>query len=191
MRTELHLHIEGTLGPELAFELANRNRVELPFADVEDLRRRYDFADLQSFLDLYYACMTVLRAPDDFRDFALTYLDRAAGDGIAHVEMFFDPQVHARNGVPVGNVIDGLLEALHIAEKQHGITGGLIMSFVRDLPVESAMALLESVAALFVGSVAFVASIAVVMMLVQAFDAVIGPVDKDRMKTVGPASRRC
>ena len=145
-KAELHLHIEGTLEPELAFTLAQRNAVLLPYQGVEDLRAQYDFADLASFLHLYYACMTVLRTEDDFADLALAYLERAHRDGVHHVEMSFDPQVHAANGVSVHTVIDGLLSALQIALKKWGITGGLLMCVVRDLPVPSALALLDTVA---------------------------------------------
>jgi len=145
-KAELHLHIEGTLEPELAFALAERNGVALPYADVDDLRARYDFDDLQSFLDLYYACMTVLRTEQDFTDLALAYLERAHLDGVRHVEMFFDPQVHAGNGVSVDEVIDGLLAGLRIATERWGMSGGLILCFVRDMPVESARAVLEQVA---------------------------------------------
>ena len=145
-KAELHLHIEGTLEPELAFALAERNGVALPYADVDDLRARYDFDDLQSFLDLYYACMTVLRTEQDFTDLALAYLERAHLDGVRHVEMFFDPQVHAGNGVSVDEVIDGLLAGLRIATERWGMSGGLILCFVRDMAVESARAVLEQVA---------------------------------------------
>ncbi len=145
-KAELHLHIEGTLEPELAFELAARNGVTLPFDDVDDLRRRYDFDDLQSFLDLYYSCMTVLRTERDFTDLALAYFARAHADGVAHVEMFCDPQVHARGGVAVETVLDGLLAAFDIAGERWGITGGLIVCIVRDQPVASAEALLDALA---------------------------------------------
>jgi adenosine deaminase len=143
---ELHLHVEGTLEPELVFELAERNGVDLPYAGIEDLRSRYAFTDLQSFLDLYYACTAVLRTRRDFHDLAAAYLERAAADGIRHVEMSFDPQAHTTRGVPVDDVIDGLLDALRDARVRHGISGGLILSFLRDRPVEEAMATLESVA---------------------------------------------
>lgn len=142
-KAELHLHIEGTLEPELAFELAGRNGVTLPFADVDELRRRYDFVDLQSFLDLYYACMTVLRTERDFTDLALAYFARAQADGVRHVEMFCDPQVHAGNGVAVETVLDGLLAAFDVARERWGITGGLIVCIVRDQAVASAEALLD------------------------------------------------
>jgi adenosine deaminase len=143
---ELHLHVEGTLEPELVFELAERNGVQLPYAGIEDLRSRYAFTDLQSFLDLYYACTAVLRTRRDFHDLAAAYLERAAADGVRHVEMSFDPQAHTTRGVPVDDVIDGLLDALRDARVRHGISGGLILSFLRDRPVEEAMATLESVA---------------------------------------------
>lgn len=145
-KAELHIHIEGTLEPELAFDLAARNNVTLPYEDVEDLRRRYDFDDLQSFLDLYYECMGVLKTKADFRDLTIDYLTRADRDGVRHVELFFDPQVHARNGIPVDTVIDGLLDGLATGRDRFGITGGLIMCFVRDLPVDSAERLLAAVA---------------------------------------------
>ena len=145
-KAELHLHIEGTLEPELAFSLAARNGVDLPFTDIDDLRTRYDFTDLQSFLDVYYACMAVLRTEQDFTDLAVAYLERAAADGVHHVEMFFDPQVHAANGVAVGTVIDGLRTGLDIAAERFGITGGLIVCIVRDQPVASAEAILDEIA---------------------------------------------
>lgn len=145
-KAELHLHIEGTLEPELAFSLAARNGVDLPFTDIDDLRTRYDFTDLQSFLDVYYACMAVLRTEQDFTDLAVAYLERGAADGVHHVEMFFDPQVHAANGVAVGTVIDGLRAGLDIAAERLGITGGLIVCIVRDQPVASAEALLDEIA---------------------------------------------
>ncbi|WP_405374487.1 MULTISPECIES: adenosine deaminase [unclassified Microbacterium] len=145
-KAELHLHIEGTLEPELAFELAGRNGVTLPFADVDDLRRRYDFEDLQSFLDLYYAAMAVLQTAQDFTDLAVAYFERAAADGVRHVEMFFDPQVHSANGVPLDAVLDGLLAGFAVAGERWGISGGLIVCIVRDHPVASAESLLDEIA---------------------------------------------
>ncbi|WP_228982564.1 adenosine deaminase [Streptomyces sp. DH12] len=144
-KAELHLHIEGTLEPELAFALAARNGVELPFADTEALREAYRFGDLQSFLDLYYALMAVLRTADDFTELADAYLARAAAQGVRHAEVFFDPQAHTARGVPVGAVVEGLARALERAEERHGVTTRLIMCFLRDLPAESAMETLESV----------------------------------------------
>lgn len=145
-KAELHVHIEGTLEPELAFDLARRNGVTLPFHDVDDLRARYNFTDLQSFLDVYYACMGALRTARDFTDLALAYLERAHEGGVQHVEMFFDPQVHAAGGISVFEVMDGLRSALTIAEQRWSMTGGLILCFVRDMPVASAAAMLEEVA---------------------------------------------
>jgi adenosine deaminase len=145
-KAELHVHIEGTLEPELAFELAERNGVTLPHADVAALRAAYAFDDLQSFLDLYYACMTVLRTRRDFADLASAYLKRAHADGVVHVEMFFDPQVHTGNGVAIDDVIDGLLDGLRGAAERFGMSGGLILCFLRDQSIESAAATLESVA---------------------------------------------
>ena len=98
-KAELHVHIEGTLEPELAFELAARNTVELPYADVDALRRAYSFEDLQSFLDIYYANCAVLRTEQDFYDLAHAYLSKAAGEGVRHAEVFFDPQTHTQRGV--------------------------------------------------------------------------------------------
>ena len=143
---ELHLHIEGTLEPELVFELAARNRVALPFASVDDLRARYEFDDLQSFLNLYYDCMAVLRTREDFRDLAAAYLRRAHAHGVRHAELFFDPQAHTSRGIPIDDVIDGLRDALAEAETELGISGGLILCFLRDQGVASALATLESVA---------------------------------------------
>ena len=145
-KAELHLHIEGTLEPEMVFALAERNGMELPFASVDDIRSRLDFTSLQPFLDLYFECGAVLRTQQDFFDLAAAYLSRAHEQGLRHVEMFFDPQGHTARGVPIDAVIDGLLAALADAHEKWGITGGLIMCFLRDLPVESAFALLDSVA---------------------------------------------
>ncbi|MBL0704209.1 adenosine deaminase [Sinomonas cellulolyticus] len=136
---ELHLHIEGTLEPELALKLAGRNGVELPFASVEELRAAYRFTDLQSFLDLYYACMAVLRTRADFRDLAAAYLTRAAAEGVRHAEIFFDAQAHTARGVPYKDVVGGLQDALDGAARL-GMTGGLILCFLRDAPVEEAEA---------------------------------------------------
>ncbi|PRY17296.1 adenosine deaminase [Kineococcus rhizosphaerae] len=142
-KAELHLHAEGTLEPELAFELARRNGVDLPFASVEDLRAAYDFTDLQSFLDLYYATTAVLRTRRDFHDLLWAYLERSAAQGLAHVEVFFDPQAHTPRGVAFTDVVDGLHDALTRAEAELGVTGGLILCFLRDRPVEEAARTLE------------------------------------------------
>ncbi|MET7364627.1 adenosine deaminase [Streptomyces sp. NPDC005566] len=143
-KAELHLHIEGTLEPELAFALAARNGVDLPFADTEELRTAYLFEDLQSFLDLYYALMAVLRTEDDFAELADAYLARAAAQGVRHAEIFFDPQAHTGRGVPIGTVIEGLGRALERSEETHGVSTQLIMCFLRDLTAESALETLEA-----------------------------------------------
>ncbi|GAB7185544.1 adenosine deaminase [Kitasatospora sp. Ki12] len=143
-KAELHLHIEGTLEPELAFELAARNGVELPYADTEELRKAYSFSDLQSFLDLYYALMAVLRTEQDFADLADAYLARAAEQGVRHAEIFFDPQAHTARGVPLGVVVDGLTLALSRSEERYGISTQLIMCFLRDESAESALETFEA-----------------------------------------------
>ncbi|NML49164.1 adenosine deaminase [Streptomyces sp. R302] len=143
-KAELHLHIEGTLEPELAFALAERNGVTLPYATTEELREAYRFSDLQSFLDLYYALMAVLRTPEDFTALADAYLERAAAQGVRHAEIFFDPQAHAARGVPMGTVVEGLAASLDRAEERYGISTRLIMCFLRDESAESALATLEA-----------------------------------------------
>ncbi|MEU7007321.1 adenosine deaminase [Streptomyces sp. NPDC046332] len=143
-KAELHLHIEGTLEPELAFTLAARNGVTLPYADTEELRKAYLFSDLQSFLDLYYELMAVLHTTEDFTELADAYLTRAAAQGVRHAEIFFDPQAHTARGVPIGTVIEGLARALDLAEERHGVSTRLIMCFLRDESAESAMATLEA-----------------------------------------------
>ena len=111
-KAELHVHIEGTLEPGLALDLAKRNGVSLPWATIDELRRQYEFGDLQSFLDLYYQLMGTLASADDFHDLMLAYLAHAAADGVRHAEIFFDPQVHIRNGLDIDAVMDGLLSGL-------------------------------------------------------------------------------
>jgi adenine deaminase len=142
-KAELHLHIEGTLEPELALALARRNGVTLRYASVDDLRAAYDFDDLQSFLDVYYEAAAVLRTEADFRDLMVAYLDRAAADGVWRTEVFFDPQTHTERGIPMGVVIDGLTAGLEEGQVRHGISGGLILCFLRHLPAEAAMATYE------------------------------------------------
>lgn len=144
-KAELHLHIEGTLEPELALELADRNGVRLPWTSLKELRRQYDFSNLQSFLDLYYRLMSTLRTARDFRDLMLAYLSRAAADGVRRAEIFFDPQVHVDNGLDLDMVMDGLLEGLRLGRERLGIGGGLILCIVRDMPVSSAQAILDAV----------------------------------------------
>ncbi|MFI5688530.1 adenosine deaminase [Streptomyces sp. NPDC051636] len=143
-KAELHLHIEGTLEPELAFLLAGRNGVPLPYADTDELRRAYRFEDLQSFLNLYYELMAVLRTEQDFADLADAYLARAAAQGVRHAEIFFDPQAHLARGLGMGTVVEGLWRALGRSERQHGVSTRLIMCFLRDESAESAMETLEA-----------------------------------------------
>ncbi|MBC3194659.1 adenosine deaminase [Pseudonocardia sp. C8] len=141
-KAELHLHIEGTLEPETVFALARRNDVALPYASVEDLRARYEFTDLQSFLDIYYANMAVLRTREDFAELASAYLRRCPGQGVRHVEMFFDPQAHTARGVPMADVVGGLTDGIdaHAAD----VSAGLILCFLRDQPAADAEATLRA-----------------------------------------------
>ena len=143
-KAELHLHIEGTLEPELAFALAQRNQVELPYEDEDALRRAYVFEDLQSFLDIYYAACSVLVTERDFYDLTWGYLLRAAGQGVRHAEIFFDPQTHTDRGVAFGTVIGGITRALEDGETNLRVTSRLIMCFLRHLSAEAAMATLET-----------------------------------------------
>ena len=132
-KAELHLHIEGSLEPELMFELARRNRVALPFASVAEVRAAYAFSNLQDFLDIYYAGCAVLCTEQDFFDLATAYFDRAAADGVLHAEIMFDPQSHTARGIPFGVVIEGLLAAMDAARARHGMTSALVLSFLRHL----------------------------------------------------------
>lgn len=142
-KAELHIHIEGSLEPELIFALAERNSVKLEFASVAALRAAYAFTDLQSFLDIYYAGASVLLTEQDFYDLTQAYLKRAAQDQIRHVEIFFDPQTHTARGVPFAIVINGMARALQDAHRDTGITGGLILCFLRHLPEQDAIDILE------------------------------------------------
>lgn len=141
-KAELHVHIEGTPEPALAFALARRNGIALPYADEAALAAAYDFDSLQSFLDLYYACADVLRSADDFRDLMLAYLERAAADNVIHAEIFFDPQTHTARGIPFLTVLDGLEEGLKQGKARWGISGRLILCFLRHLSEEDAFATL-------------------------------------------------
>ncbi|MYW49813.1 adenosine deaminase [Streptomyces sp. SID161] len=143
-KAELHLHIEGTLEPELAFELAARNGVALPYADTGELRTAYRFEDLQSFLNLYYQLMAVLRTEQDFADLADAYLARAADQGVRHAEIFFDPQAHIARGLSLGTVVEGLWQALGDSERNHGVSTRLIMCFLRDESADSALETLQA-----------------------------------------------
>ncbi len=143
-KAELHVHIEGTLEPELIFKLAERNQVKLPFASVEALRAAYDFQDLQSFLDLYYAGASVLLHEQDFFDMAWAYLEKAAADNVVHAEIFFDPQTHTARGVPMETVVKGLHHACQRAHQEFGLSAKLILCFLRHLSEEDAFATLEA-----------------------------------------------
>ena len=142
-KAELHIHIEGSLEPELIFRLAARNGVALPYASVEALRAAYAFSDLQSFLDIYYAGASVLLHEQDFFDMAWAYLERAAADGVVHAEIFFDPQTHTDRGVAIGTVITGLQRACQQAQTRLGLSASLILCFLRHLSEEAAFATLE------------------------------------------------
>ncbi len=142
-KAELHIHIEGSLEPEMMFALAQRNGVTLPYADVESLRRAYAFSNLQSFLDIYYASASVLIHEQDFYDMAWAYLQRAAADQVVHAEIFFDPQTHTARGVAMEKVICGLHRACETAKSELGVDASLILCFLRHLSQEEAMATLE------------------------------------------------
>ncbi len=142
-KAELHIHIEGSLEPELIFKLAQRNGVDLAYADVQALRAAYAFTDLQSFLDIYYAGASVLLKEDDFFDMAMAYFQRAAVDNVVHAELFFDPQTHTDRGVPFETVIRGLSRACDVAQRELGISALLILCFLRHLSEEDALATLE------------------------------------------------
>jgi len=145
---ELHLHIEGTLQPELIFALAGRNGIELPYADLDELRSRYEFTDLQSFLDLYYANMAVLRTEQDFADMTRAYLARASAGGVRHVEVMMDPQAHVSRGVSLETCVNGVASALATSEEEFGVSTLLIAAFLRDLPEEDALEVLEQLLAM-------------------------------------------
>jgi len=143
-KAELHLHIEGTLEPELKFALAARNGLELPYGSVEEIRAAYGFADLPSFLAVYYEGMSVLHEEPDFYDLAMAYFRKAASQRVVYAEVFFDPQAHTRRGIAFETVIDGLRRAQADAEASLAVRSRLIMCFLRDLSVESAMETLEA-----------------------------------------------
>ncbi len=143
-KAELHLHIEGSLEPELMFELAQRNRVTIPFASVDEVRAAYAFSNLQDFLDIYYQGMGVLHREQDFYDLTAAYLARANADNVRHVEIFFDPQGHTERGVAFETVITGITRALDDAEASYGMTSKLILCFLRHLSEAEAEATLDA-----------------------------------------------
>jgi adenosine deaminase len=142
-KAELHLHIEGSLEPEMMVALARRNAVEIAFKSVEEARAAYQFSNLQEFLDIYYQGMSVLRTEEDFFDLTMAYLNRARADNVRHAEIFFDPQGHTARGVPFDVAISGILTALKMSRPQFGMTSKLIMCFLRHLPEEDAFATLQ------------------------------------------------
>lgn len=142
-KAELHLHIEGSLEPELMFELARRNNIELPFKSVDEVKAAYNFSDLQSFLDIYYQGANVLIHEQDFFDMTWAYLQKAKADNIKHTEIFFDPQTHTDRGVKFETVINGITKALDKAKAEFGISSYLIMCFLRHLSEEEAFKTLE------------------------------------------------
>ena len=143
-KAELHIHIEGSLEPELIFALAQRNGVDLPYASVDALRNAYAFTDLQSFLDIYYAGASVLLTAQDFYDMTMAYVHRAMADHVGHAEIFFDPQTHTARGVDLSVVFDGIGRALDDARAQHGFSSALILCFLRHLSEDEAMATLDA-----------------------------------------------
>lgn len=143
-KAELHLHIEGSLEPDLMFELAQRNGVPIPYASVEEVAAAYSFSNLQDFLDIYYAGADVLRTERDFHDLALAYFRRAAADNVRHAEIFFDPQTHTDRGIAMSVVVEGLLSGVKVAEADLGVTSKLILCFLRHLDEDAAFATLKA-----------------------------------------------
>ena len=142
-KAELHLHLEGALEPELMFALARRNGIELPWSDVDVLRQAYSFNNLQEFLDLYYQGANVLRTEQDFYDLTWAYLQKCQAQGVVHVEPFYDPQTHTERGIPFEAAINGISGAMRDGREQLGITGGLILSFLRHLSEDDAFRTLD------------------------------------------------
>ncbi|WP_299579825.1 adenosine deaminase [uncultured Microbulbifer sp.] len=143
-KAELHLHIEGSLEPELLFELSRRNNIGIPFSSIDEIRAAYKFHNLQSFLDIYYKGASVLIHEQDFYDLTMAYLQRCREDNVVHTEIFFDPQTHTERGIDIGVVIRGIHRALKAAESEWGMSSQLILCFLRHLSEEDAIATLES-----------------------------------------------
>ena len=142
---ELHVHVEGTLEPAAVIAMASRNGVSIPVTDPRELLARYSFSDLQSFLDLHYANLSVLRTGQDFFDLATSYLDQARRCNVRRAEIFFDPQTHVSNGVPLEAVMEGLAAAIRDSERSHGVSSDLIMCFLRDRGAEAAAETLTAI----------------------------------------------
>ncbi len=143
-KVELHLHIEGSLEAELMFELAKRNNIKLPFATIDDVKAAYEFGNLQDFLDIYYAGCNVLITEQDFYDLTITYFKKSHEQNIIHSEIFFDPQSHTSRGIAIETVVKGIRRAMKDAKQKWGITGHLILSFLRHLPEEDAISTLNN-----------------------------------------------
>src|ERR1043166_786658 len=146
-KAELHIHIEGSLEPEMAFRLAGKHGITLDYPSVEALRSAYNFHDLQSFLDIYYAGASVLHDAEDFYQLTLAYLERAHADGVVHAEIFFDPQTHTERGVTFATVLQGMRQALAEAEHRLGVSGELILCFLRHLSAEQALPFRDAIRA--------------------------------------------
>ncbi|UTZ23487.1 adenosine deaminase [Vibrio campbellii] len=144
-KVELHLHIEGSLEPELLFELAQRNNIDIPYESPQELRKAYEFEDLQSFLDIYYQGANALRTEQDFYDLTWAYLERCKADNVIHTEIFFDPQTHTDRGIEFETVINGIHRAMQDGNEQLGITSQIIACFLRHLSEESAIETLQSI----------------------------------------------
>lgn len=142
-KTELHVHIEGTLEPQMMFDLAERNGYELPFPDLDSVAAAYKFRNLQSFLDIYYQGAAVLQTPRDFHDLITAYFDRAARDGVRHAEIFFDPQTHTERGVGFESFMEGFRSGMAEAQSRHGITSDLILCFLRHLGGDAALSTIQ------------------------------------------------
>ncbi|MDO6542118.1 adenosine deaminase [Photobacterium sanguinicancri] len=144
-KVELHLHIEGSLEPELLFELAKRNNIDIPYQSPQALRKAYEFEDLQSFLDIYYQGANALRTEQDFYDLTWAYLEKSKADNVIHTEIFFDPQTHTDRGIPFDTVINGIHRAMQDGHEQLSITSQIIACFLRHLSEESAIETLQSI----------------------------------------------
>ena len=142
-KAELHLHIEGSLEPEMMFELAKKNNIKIPYENIEDVKNAYNFTNLQSFLDIYYAGANVLITKEDFYDLTWAYILKCVEDNVIHTEIFFDPQTHTHRGIAFKTVITGIKEALFDAKEKYGITSQIIMCFLRHLSQEDAFVTLE------------------------------------------------
>lgn len=142
-KVELHLHIEGSLEPEMLFALAQRNNIDIPFATVDDVRKAYSFSNLQDFLDIYYQGMNVLQTEQDFYDLTYAYLEKVAAQNVMHAEIFFDPQGHTARGIAFATVLNGIVRALEDGEQKLGVSSRLIMCFLRHLSEEEGVKTLE------------------------------------------------